>query len=202
MAYSQGNEEQIISDYFGQFKGTLLSIGENDGKTLSNVLACIERGWSGTLVEPSITAFNKLFDRHLGNKNVQCFNVAIADENGLVDFYESGTHLNKGDTSLLSSLKKEETARWTKEEFTHTSVNAITINQLLAISKYKIFDLISIDAEGYDLDILQQIDLSKTKMVIVESNSIDNYKYIEYCEKFGMKLHYKNYMNLIFVRHD
>ena len=34
--YSQNNEEQIILEYFKDFKGNLLDIGANDGVTLSN----------------------------------------------------------------------------------------------------------------------------------------------------------------------
>ncbi len=34
--YSQNQEQQVILDYFGNKVGRLLSIGENDGETLSN----------------------------------------------------------------------------------------------------------------------------------------------------------------------
>jgi len=58
MRYSQNNEQEIIENFFKRQENegsdlVLLSIGENDGKTLSNSLACIERGWRATLVEPS-----------------------------------------------------------------------------------------------------------------------------------------------------
>lgn len=203
---SQNNEEQLIINYFGtsfiadsQLR-TCLSIGENDGKTLSNVLACIQRGWGALLVEPSQKAFNQLFDRHLGNKKVECFNVAISTESALVDFYESGEHLGTGDHALLSSLKKSETEKWS-EEFTKTTVQALKFSELLAMSKHKRFDLISIDVEGLDYEVLSQIDLKSVdcKMLIVETNSIDDEKFIAYAASFGMKLYHKNYQNLIFV---
>ncbi len=58
--YSQNNEEQIIIEYFKDFKGHLLDIGANDGLTLSNSRKLIELGWTGDLVEPSPNAFQKL----------------------------------------------------------------------------------------------------------------------------------------------
>ncbi len=110
--------------------------------------------------------------------------------------------MNQGDTSLLSSLKYEETVKWKDETFETTIVQALRLEQVIAISKHKTFDLITIDVEGLDYDVLTQMDLDalECKMLIVESNSIEDQKYIDYCAKFGMKLHDKNYMNLTFIK--
>lgn len=202
--YSQNSEEQIIKDYFGDNTGSCLSLGENDGQTLSNVLSCIQRDWWATLVEPSKTAFYKLIRVHGSNPKVECFQVAIGETAGMMDFYESGTHLGTGDTSLLSTLKESELKRWegSPNEFTKTRVEVITMEELLRSSKLKTFDLISIDCEGVDFEILQQMDLNdlECKMLIVETNSVEDQKYIDYCSNFGMKVHHKNAENLIFVR--
>ncbi len=210
MAYSQNNEEKIIKDYFGKYETenhllTLLSIGENDGKTLSNSLACIERGWYATLVEPSKYAFNKMFALHSGNKKIEMFNCAIGDTCGEVVFHESGEHakhLYGENHSLLSSIKKSETTKWTNETFTETTVDCLDIETLFDKSINSEFDLITIDAEGYDFIILKQIDLFKIgcNMLIVEYNGEEENKYIEYCENFGLKLQSKTRENLIFVR--
>lgn len=201
--FSQNGEQKIIEKYFGDFAGTLLDIGANDGKTLSNTYACVLNGWKAVLVEPSVTAFNKLFEGHGVLDGIACLNVAISDTDGTAKFYESGTHLKKGDTSLLSTLAVGEIDRWkgTDNEFTETEVETITIKTLLKRTKQKKFDLISIDAEGVDYAILSQMDLKALacKMLIVETNGKDNLKYINYCQKFGMKLHHQNSENLIFV---
>lgn len=178
--YSQNNEELVIKKYFSEHEKvneclTLLSIGENDGKTLSNVLACIERGWYATLVEPSEKSFAKLFALHENNEKVECLKYAISTECGIVEFHESGEHAKEqyGENhSLLSSLKKEETAKWVNDTFTTTKVEAIDFEELLNLSMNNSFELISIDAEGMDFDILQQIDLFDIDcmMLIVENN--------------------------------
>src|SRR5690349_15581536 len=110
--YSQNAEEKIIIEYFEKnslgYQGTLLDIGANDGKTLSNSLALIEHGWKAVLIEPDADAFGKLIELHGTNSNVICRNVAIADEDGEMDFYKSGTHLNQGDIGLLSTLSERD----------------------------------------------------------------------------------------------
>ena len=204
MGYSQNNEESWIESYFrNQDQNNLvcLDIGANDGKTLSNTLACIERGWFGCMVEPSKEVFKRLLKQHYQNEKVECFNVAIATENGTAVMFESGEHLGKGDHSLLSSLKESELARWKDETFTPVDVEVIDFQTLAKQSQFAKFDLISIDAEGLDYEILTQIDLAAygCQMLIVESNSVEDEKYIEYAKSFGMRLLQKNFENLVFV---
>lgn len=202
MIYSQNNEQQIIQEYFGNHIGTFLDLGSNDGETLSNVYACVERGWAGTCVEPSKTAFNKLFELHK-NRQVECFNVGVSDKEGLVDFHDSGTHLNKGDTSLLSTFVQGDYDKWkSSTQYTTTTAQLITFKQLMVLSKIKHFDLITIDIEGLDFQVLSQMNLTKLKckMLIVETNSVEDKKYIDYCDLFGFKVIHKNFMNLIFTK--
>jgi len=201
--YSQHGEGKIIHEFFKNKKGVLLSLGENDGKTLSNVLGLIEVGWIAHLVEPSEHCFNELKNRHSENKNVNCYKLAIGNSNSLVDFYESGTHLGTGDTSLLSSIDKNEIKRWGKTaKFESKKTQCLTFESFIKEAEILNFDLISIDCEGLDFDILKQIDFIKytPSMVVVETNSVDNQKYIDLMASFGYSIHYKNYCNIIFTK--
>jgi FkbM family methyltransferase len=203
--YSQNNEEEIILRYFGDKIGTFLDIGANDGKTLSNTYQLALNGWSGSCIEPSKIAFNKMQDLYgLANENIELFNYALSDRSGIFEFYESGEHLGKGDTSLLSTLVESELQRWrgTKDRFTKTIVDAKTFREFLIDTKFAKFNVISIDIEGKDYDVLTQIDLSKIgcEMLIVETNGKENDKYINYISNFGLKLIHQNFENLIFAR--
>lgn len=205
--YSQNNEQAIILKYFGSHVGTVLDLGANDGILLSNSRALIELGWRAVLVEPAAPAFRKLV---INNANaefsgrVQCVNAAITTQDGPVDFYDSGTHLHKGDTSLLSTTRPEEMARWKRsgEVFTKTTVRGITFATLLNETGLAKADFISIDCEGVDLAILQQIDLTAlgTRMVCVEVNRNDPRPFDEHCAKHEMRLHYKNWENRIYTK--
>ena len=211
--HSQSGEQRIILDYFGDFRGTALSLGENDGETLSNVRALALLGWNLVCVEPASVAFGKLNNlyrnptqicmvRH--DQTVQCINAAITTQDGPIDFYDSGTHLKKGDTSLLSTTRPEEMARWKRsgEVFTKTTVRGITVKTLLEETGLTRADFISIDCEGVDLDVLRQIDLTALgcRLLCVEVNRADQRPFDEYCASHGMRLMHRNWENAIYSK--
>jgi FkbM family methyltransferase len=199
MRYSQNNEQDIILQYFGNRKGFFLDIGANDGQTLSNTYALQLQEWKGVLIEPSEEAFNRI----KASNGVQKFNVAIGTEDGHCTFHEMGNHLNAGDVSLLSTIKKTELKRWPGVEFKERMTEVWTYKTLLKHSPLKFFDFISIDAEGVDYEILEQIDLKYTDMVCIEHNSnADLFQLIkEYCNNAGLyKCLLNNLENVIWAR--
>jgi FkbM family methyltransferase len=198
MRYSQNNEQDVIEQYFN-VPGTFLDIGANDGQTLSNTYALQLQEWKGVLIEPSEEAFNRIKVRY----GVQKFNVAIGTEDGHCTFHEMGNHLNAGDVSLLSTIKKTELKRWPGVEFKERMTEVWTYKTLLKHSPLKFFDFISIDAEGVDYEILEQIDLKYTDMVCIEHNSNpDLFQLIkEYCNTAGLtKKLLNNLENVIWAR--
>jgi len=209
--YSQFEEEQIILDYFNIKIGNVLDLGANDGKTFSNSLKIIENGWNALLVEPTKIAFEKLSNLHSNRENVFCKNVAINTKNGIATMIVNGSHYNNNDTGLLSMLisdymdttKKDsdiprDVYNWNNYEY----VEMLDFETLIKNSIFKTFDLICIDIEGYDFDVLQQIDLKKfnTQMLIIEYDGVNVKHYIDYCQKYDMQLHKKTITNLIFTK--
>lgn len=204
-SYSQNAEDVIVWALFKGFKGTLLEIGANNGQTLSNSKLLIENGFSGHLVEPGHT-FNALSKSHKKNDKVKCYNYAIG---GLFEtemsFYESGAHVKGGnDTGLVSTLDFEETERWRRNgvQFTERKVAVKPFSHLYRDMGKPMLDFISIDAEGHDWDILQQIDLNMVgcKVLIIEWNGDQDLlkKFTDYCANF--RLVDKNNENLIFSK--
>jgi FkbM family methyltransferase len=228
--YSQNGEQKVILNYFGgeeKIRGlrnmALLDCGANDGVLLSNSRALIELGWSAVLVEPAPTAYEKLVHNnmpigstpfvtapmqyranHPTGAQVICVNAAITTADAPIDFWSSGTHLKKGDTDLLSTTKEAEIARWKKsgESFTKTTVRGITFETLMKETGVRHFDMISIDAEGADYSILQQIDLTAVgcRLLCVEVNARGDAEFTQYAKKHGMRLLWKNYENRIYAR--
>jgi FkbM family methyltransferase len=201
---SQNNEAQIVVNYFGKFKGTVLDIGANDGQTFSNSFDLIQAGWSGVLIEPG-TVFNQLQELHKDNKAITCYQLAIADKEQMITFYESGAHVKNGsDSGLVSTLDYNETIRWRNNgvEFTERKVQAVPFSWVY--KWHKQFDFITIDAEGYDLAILKQIDLAKVgcKCLCIEHNGSQELlkQFKMYCALFGLKLIDMNRENLIFAK--
>jgi FkbM family methyltransferase len=197
--YSQFGEEQIILDYFNSRIGNVLDIGANDGKKFSNSLKLIENGWNALLVEPTKIAFEKLSNLHSNRENVFCKNVAVSTKNGTATMKVNGSFYDNNDTGLLSFIVSDIDK---KDSENYEYVEMVDFETLIKKSIFKTYDLISIDIEGHDFDVLQQIDLKKlnTQMLIVEYDGCNDKKYIDYCNKYDMTLHKKTITNLIFTK--
>ena len=205
--YSQNNEDDLVSQWFGETKGTLLDIGCNDGITFSNSKLLIDNGWNGYLLEPSFLAYKKTQDLHKHNSQVHIYNCGIANESGVERFYESGSLLGQDDYSLVSSKNVEELKRWNGSvKFLETYAMFSTWGKWLENSKLKeneTFDFVSIDAEGEDWNILRQIDLRKhsVKVLCVEWNGLKDMdeKFTFYTSQYAMKELTRNEENIIFT---
>lgn len=204
--YSQNNEDEIVAGYFGNFKGYVLDIGANDGITFSNSRKLIMKGWSGCMVEPSEYGYNKLLELYnYGTDKVMVCHCAISIEDGLGYLLESGAHVPNGkDKALVSTLHQSEAKRWASVDF---SEKVVTINTFKTFLKGNynngIFDFITIDAEGEDWNILQQIDLTAVgcKCLCIEWNGRRDLErlFTAYCEKHKMTEIHRNSENLLFA---
>lgn len=207
MTYSQRNEEALIREHFGEFVGTCLDLGANDGSTYSNTLACIERGWNGVMVEcsPSVLpALNELHAQRIEAGQVQVIPYAVAHVAGELVLQDSGPHVGATDKALLSTLSASEAQRWKDAGtgYAEQVVKALTWPEILDLCKWKTFDLISIDIEAMDFWVLQQMDLTALgcRMLIIEDNLGHQSHFEGYCAGHGMKLWTRNPENLLFVR--
>lgn len=205
MNYSQNNEQEIILNYFKDEIGTVLDIGANDGKTLSNSYALIERGWNGLLVEASPKAFERLTCVHcVPDREVQLLNVAIGSKNGNIELNESGSLLGTGDTSLVSSTRQDEVDRWASLSipFEKIIVPVIDFNTLMQRSIYDKFDFITIDIEGMEPEVVPQIFFTnlQTRMAIIEWNGKNADLYDHFLLKHGLKLIHTNAENRIYAK--
>lgn len=194
--YSQNREEEIILNHFKNFKGTFLDLGAYDGVDLSNTRALTELGWSGICIEPNPVIFERLCD------NLKAFNKVIEYKFALGT--ENKTITMQMNDSYYSTVKQSEVDRWRGAfKFESAEVQMLDFKSFLEFSKYKTFDFISIDCEGLDYEILEQINLDevKCKMICVETNSKDINKYINYISKFaGFNVIDINAENLIMSR--
>ena len=186
--HSQNNEQQVLMNYFRDEVGLFVDIGANDGITLSNTYGLFENGWEGICIEPEEVSFQKLHQLYKDKNEVSCLNGAVSTRNGLSVLMASGGHLGTGDTGLLSSLKQSECGRWHETEFNPQNVQCFTWQRIVNIFELEDIDFISIDAEGMDLEILHQIDLTNVRAICVEHNGVEEVynDIVSYCGKFGL----------------
>lgn len=194
--YSQNQEEAVITAYFGSQTGRLLDIGAHDGVNLSNSRKLLENGWSGILVEPSPTVFDKLLENTTEMQDrVSLWNTAVAVQSSVVDFTDS-----MGD--YISTLSQEHLNKWAAHlNWRKFKVKTVTVAELLEAEGMQ-FDFITIDVEGTNWEILKALPnevLESARMVCIEYDqwmtAMKNY-----LSPFGFKVIHQNGENLIFVK--
>lgn len=209
MSYSQNNEEDIIRQYFGGRRGRLLDIGANDGVTFSNTRGLLLEGWTGMLIEPSLKACLRLKEIYQNNEQgIECLNFGIAETTGWYEFHESSGFDNGPDVALLSTLVPTEKGRWgSRVSWESCRAWFMSFNDFMfACGARNIlkFEFISIDAEGYDWQILRQINLDQVgcQCLCIEHNGKPDllFNFRAHAGHFGLHEISMNPENIIFVR--
>lgn len=209
MSFSQNNEEEIVRDYFAGRPGRLLDIGANDGVTYSNSYALLQAGWTGVLIEPSLKASTRLKELYKDRKGIDCLHFGIAETTGTFEFHESGPFDHQGgDIGLLSTLEIAEKARWGSRVAYETGkawfMSFADFLDACGQRNIRKFEFISIDAEGYDWKILQQIDLDQVgcQCLCIEHNGKQDLLALfrGHCSLFGLQQLSINAENIIFAR--
>lgn len=200
MSYtSQNNEAEVVINYFNGRIGRLLSFGENDGLNLSNSYDLIKLGWDADLFEPIKGNCDKIFKLHIDNMHVAVHNHGIATKTGWQRLHVSGG-------SVIAVLDKQLLKDWNYEEQYNIMCSFLTFSDAyeFLLNKQK-YSFITIDCEGIDWEILQQMDLNEIGcecICLEQGNDPVNYERMKaYCAKFGLtkELLY-NFENVILAR--
>ena len=139
-------------------KNYFIEFGAGDGKKFSNTYILEKNfGWTGLLVEPAKSLYNKL----LKNRKSKISNFLLDDlDNKKKYFYEAND-------PYLSSLKKNNRSKL------KYYLKTISLNTLLKKNKSpKNISYISIDTEGNEYEILKNFNFSKykVKLFTIEHN--------------------------------
>ena len=132
--------------------GFFIELGAHDGLTQSNTAFFeFNRGWKGILIEPSISQFEKCV---INRPNSFCFNYACVSNT-----YTESSVSGNFDGTLMASVDG------TRNNPTHFSISvpAKTLSAIIdsITPGVEVIDLLSLDTEGYELHILQGLDLNK-----------------------------------------
>jgi FkbM family methyltransferase len=198
--FSQNSEEKYILEYFGDKVGTFIDIGCNDGVTFSNTRALALKGWSGIFVDPNKEAMNRCKALYKGYRGFYFYEVAIKESNGKNIKHDSGS-MNGNDIGLVSTYYPQEMERFKKVVgYTQRESKITKWKTFLNMKPIKEFDFVSIDVEGDEMNILPEMDLSKTSLLCIEWNGHDHLKKeFEYYLK-DFKLIYTSGENLLYGR--
>lgn len=191
--------------------GYFVEVGAYDGEYVSNTSGLADIGWHGLYIEPVEQYYKACLKRH-HNNSVQVLQCAAGSKEEEIEIYVGGP---------LSSMSEETIAcfqnfDWAKgfHEGQKEKVMQYKLDSILAINKAPIaFDILSVDVEGYELNVFNgfSVDKWRPKMIIVELHD-NNYLYPHQwddCDQIdqllravGYRIIYKDYSNTIFLRKD
>ncbi|MCF6158630.1 MAG: FkbM family methyltransferase [wastewater metagenome] len=166
--YSQEGEDMILSRIFEkQRTGFYIDIGAYHPKKYSNTYFFYKRGWRGINIEPN-PAVIKLFKKYrAGDINLE---IGVSDQEGeLTYFMFDEPALN----SFSRELSEERVSNTNYRIIGRKKVKVSRLDTLLAeyLPNNTSIDFMSVDAEGYDLNILKSNNwkLYRPKCLLVES---------------------------------
>jgi FkbM family methyltransferase len=178
-----------------------IQIGANDGKTGDPLYPLISthNNWGGIFIEPIKHIFEKLKENYQGTNRFIFENVAIANDYNIKNFYYVSDRAKDILEDLphwydkLGSFDKTHIIRHFNgklEPFiVEDEVIGVPLKDILIKHKVDNIDLIHIDTEGFDYQILAQIDFTKyhPKVILFEHKhlSVDD-------KRKAIKLLYNN----------
>ena len=204
-SYSQCGEDLIVKFIFDTIsiaKPSYIDIGAHDPFLISNTALFNELGSRGINIDPDSNLFEKI--KTVRSKDIN-LNIGVGPEKSKMDLYIMSE-------KALNTFSKQEAENCIKEglEIIDTkSVDILTVDEI--INKYNngVFpDFLSLDAEGFDFDILKSINFNQyyPKVICVETISfsksgkgVKNQEIVEFLCSKGYLIYADTYINTIFV---
>jgi FkbM family methyltransferase len=157
VSFSQFGEDFYLREEFaGLSDGFFVDVGAFHPFKYSNTHYLRSKGWRGINIEPQPECFNTLKKICKNDTNL---NIAISNKPGDRQFNIAGVYshiLADGETSP-----------------NQTTVSTSTLLDVLVSNKVKHINLLTIDCEGFDLEVLEtnDWDLYRPSVVMVEDHS-------------------------------
>jgi FkbM family methyltransferase len=166
-----------------------VQIGANDGEQQDPLRDLVlAHQWEGIMVEPVPYVFERLRANYGHLSRLTLENCAIGAEDGELPFYHLPTAEDPDRQGLpswfdgLGSLRKEVVLAHDRfipdiaERLVETMVPALTFESLRRKHQIDRVDLLLTDTEGYDYEILRQIDFARIRpaLIIYESEHLSD----------------------------
>lgn len=191
---SQYGEDIIISELLNKQNGFYVDIGANDPYHFSNTNYFYKRGWNGINIEPNINLFNKLQIHRSRDINL---NIGVGQKIENICFYIFSA-------SCLSTFSEEAAQRAINKGFALTDKVEVQVYRLDSVLELYLdsrhIDFMSVDVEGYDLEVLKSNDWDRYRptLVMVEVEHIANDEILNFMKEVGYMPVYNNKANIIF----
>jgi len=164
-----------------------IEVGSNDGEQHDHLRPLIlAREWRGLMVEPVPYVFERLQKNYGGIDRVTLVNLAIADRDGELPFFHMREaapgedvpfwYHGTGSFSREAVLGHAKNIPDVEERLVTTTVPCLTFESMLARYDVDNVDLLLVDTEGYDWELLRNIDLAEVRprLVVYEHFHLDH----------------------------
>ena len=188
--------ENFFPDY--DYKGTVIEVGGGYPEYYSFSKHYIQNGWRGIIFEP-----NPVYVAMHKEANNEVYDVAVSSNDiDEVDFYRwgksSGNHLSFSALEVRAASSDDELKR-VIDDCEIIKVKTITLNTFFKEHNLNYVDIISVDTEGWEVEVMQGFDhmLYSAKIIILE-NLFHEERYTEIMSSKGYKLVNKLSINYIY----
>ena len=167
---AQFNIDNIILEYFNNKKdGFFVEVGVCDPIDQNNTYLLEKNGWKGILIEP-LTRFNDLYAALRPNSIVENFAMVSKDYPLDYIYFNNSTGIDGGFTSTVSEV---ESSRFPIRPQPKGTVKCDTLENILIKNGVKDIDFLTIDVEGYEINVMNGIDISKfnIEVILIESHN-------------------------------
>ena len=158
----------------------ILQIGANDGMTDDPIYDFIKKNnCFAIVVEPIKDIYSSLAENYRDSPNVVCENIAISKADGSQVFYSVDNSKDLpyyvtqlGSFSREIILKEKTNIPDIENYITEQIVECLSLDSLLRKHSIDLIDLLYIDTEGYDYEVIKQLDLTQIKPKLIHYEHI------------------------------
>ncbi len=171
--YSQfGQDKYVFENIFNKkMSGVFVDIGGNHPINGNNTYLLESKGWNGIAIEPQ----EELRSLWKDTRSTPCLNYVIGPENKIVSFIEGNSHEH--------GLSGVEGFNKVKDISQKIEVQQIRLDDLLKVNNIATIDYLSIDVEGYEMNVLQSINFDKVNIKVIGIENDINFGYIPFIGK-------------------
>jgi FkbM family methyltransferase len=199
MYYSEDEIDKIVKETFfpNITDGVMVEVGAGPPTFISSSKHFRDLGWRCICIDPN----PKFVEQHKAEGS-EIYQYACSNKtgNGTFQIYDSTTYGHSSENSGVShsALSFRYGAANSQKEI---NVEIIKLNDLLEKLNIKKVDYVSIDVEGWEIEVMQGFDVSKYKpKVIVLENFLYADEYTTYMESVGYTLHQNIKYNYIYTK--
>ena len=165
--YSQFGEDAILEKYLKEDKGFYLDIGSGDPVRGSNTYFLYKKGWKGVLIDPLT---RNIFSSKIIRRKDKIIQELVGATNKSYPFFEMYPYeYSTTSDEIVKDLINNKKAKLVKK----VQLNTFSVSELNLNINLDQPSLLSVDCEGFDLEVLKTIDLKTIKFRVICAEDFD-----------------------------